>query len=229
MKKTIIITIIFILITIVVFSILYFSFSLKKGEDLSNVTTLNEREIQKNTLEIIKTKDFSLCENISDITYKSVCINNIAMMLAKESGDISYCQKMDGKLITTQECEIQTLSVKLSESGDATLCDKFTNQVSKDDCKNGFYLSVSQEKGDISLCKNIKNKTDSDLCINSYNTRKVFLNDPANFDCSLMIGDDAISDCKKVKDIISDFGNNVILSPDKCLQLKTSLFSTYCI
>ena len=83
--------------------------------------------LQEQVAEIIKTKDFSLCDEMKDKVYFTVCNNNIALNLAQERSDLSYCQKIDNTLVLIEECERQVIFKKSLLKENIEVCDETQN------------------------------------------------------------------------------------------------------
>ena len=78
--------------------------------DLENkIEELVERNDEVYYDDIIKGGDIEKCNTIESEYEKAICINNIALNLAQETMDISYCERVDNKLVSRDECERQII------------------------------------------------------------------------------------------------------------------------
>ena len=107
---------------------------------------------QEQLAKVIAKRDFAGCGRITDALYKTVCVNNIALKLAEETKDISYCQRIDGKLIPVQECEREIIFSQSIEKEDAEICGQTKDQELERRCRDNFYLQLSIKKNDITVC-----------------------------------------------------------------------------
>lgn len=129
----------------------------------------DEIKWQEQTAAIVKTEDFDKCGQLTDELYKIICVNNIALNLAKETQDVSYCQKLDDKLIRRGDCERQIV------------------------------FNKALEKNDIKICEQITEKDKADICYNNFLIAKNFNQNPEKFNCFSLRGAAARTDCEKAK------------------------------
>ena len=184
-----------------------------------------ELKLQEQVSDVIKTKDFSGCENINDATYKTVCINNIALNLAKETEDISYCQKIDGKLVPKEDCERQVVFTKSLEKEDINVCQETKIRELQKQFDGGFYNILSLKMNDVKVCSKVQEKEVADFCYNNFLVIKYFDVEGKNFDCVRLRGKEAQDDCQ----IVKTFSPEKESFQMKCSKLKTNLFFPYCV
>lgn len=177
-------------------------------------------EIQSETASIVKGKDFSECEKIKDDLYKTVCVNNIALNLAKEKQDISYCEKVDNAFIPRKSCEQDVILPKSINKEDIAVCQETKDAELRVRCQNSFYTQLALKKGDIKICDKEKNKDVFDTCFDTYKVENDFTKNAAAFDCQLLRGSQARDDCSGVKKNMAE------LLP--CPRLGSGLFQSYC-
>ncbi|MEK7519667.1 MAG: hypothetical protein AAB581_00255 [Patescibacteria group bacterium] len=192
----------------------------------SQMDALSDQEkytYQEQIAALIKTSDFSKCDAIADPLYKTVCVNNIALGLAKGSGDISFCQKIDNKLLPIEECERQVILEQSMAREDATICKQTKNQKLQEDCENSFYMQLAVKKNDVSLCDKTREDQQEYCQNNFYVVTKDFMGNSTSFDCSVLEGKDEKSDCEKLKSFDGKKGNIQCFS-----EIKSSLFLSYC-
>ncbi len=178
-------------------------------------------ELQRQTDEIIKTGDFKRCDKIKDETYKNVCVNNIALALAKETKDISYCQKVDNVLVPRDMCEQEVIFGKSLEKEDVNVCQETAGRELKESCEQSFYLRLALKKNDSGVCDGA-GTLQIDECHNKYAVKTQFTSSRESFNCQSIRGIEARADCEKIK-------RAKRIDEVACSQLKTNLFSSYCV
>lgn len=177
---------------------------------------------QEQADEIIKTNDFNKCDEIEDELYRKVCVNNIALNLANEKQDISYCEKLDNELVPIADCESRVIYAKAMDKEDISVCEETENQELRKSCENSFWLSYAIKKEDISICGNKTGEAEKNACHNSYLLQKEFIADMADFDCGKFKGSSEKSDCAVFKENLS--ANRA----SSCADLNSELFKNFC-
>lgn len=194
-----------------------------QNEGVEKLSVNDEKALQNQLAQIVKTDDLSRCQEINNQLYRTVCINNISVQLATDKKDLSYCQKMDGNLMTKDSCERRVIFDKSQEAGDINVCDETQRDNLKNDCRKVFWPSLTIKKGDISFCDNISSDEEKTNCKNDYIYQKEFLSKTASFGCSKFLGDDVKADCAIYK---KNLNSN---SLDFCKNLKSGLFLNACL
>ncbi len=169
----------------------------------------------------IKTNDFKQCDKIKDNKYKTVCINNIALNKANETGDVSYCDKVDGKLITKAYCQENAASQNSQVKEDVSQCDKIEDQQKKTFCKNSFYFTLALKKNDPAQCDQAPDQQTKNDCKDIFLLTTQYQKDPQAFDCQKLSTDDAKNDCQKLK-------TRKDKNPDFCKELKSPVILDAC-
>jgi len=204
-------------------------------KETKNEKVAEELKLQEQTAEIIKTNNYNECDKIEDAMYKKVCINNIALKLAEETLDISHCQKLDNELVPRDDCERNVIASKSIKNDDISACLETKNQELQAQCQDNYYIQLSQKKDDIGICEQASAKEIKDLCYNTYLINKNFSADKDNFDCSTLRGIDEQADCNIIKEQLKQpgptqgFPINPSLGMSYCPDLKTDLFTAYCL
>ncbi len=186
------------------------------------LTPEEEIELQKKAAEIIKTNDFNRCQEIENQIYRTVCINNIALNLAEEKQDISYCQKLDDKLISIASCERQVLLKKSQDKEDINICNETENSKIQKECEGSFWPSLAIKKKEINLCDNISTEQEKNSCYDNYLFQQEFMKSESNFDCQKFYSQQVKLDCPIYKE------NILNKKPIACDALKSDLFFNYC-
>jgi len=222
-----------IIVVLIIGSMIYYSqFKIKTpqaknllAEQMDLLSDADKYAYQEQIAALIDTKNFVECNRVGDKLYKTVCVNNIALKLAEETKDISYCQRIDGKLISIQDCERQIIIPQSIKKEDIEICQKTQDQELQKECQNNFYSQLSIKKDDITVCDQSA-QDQQEFCYNHfYLTTKNFAENHKDFDCDALRGDSAKSDCQKFKEISDS------QSADKffCIEnMKSLVFISYC-
>lgn len=222
--------IVIILITLaILISTAFFYFIIFRKETGLKVSP-SESDLQKQLSEVVENKNFAKCDEIKDDFYKKVCVNNVAVELAKENLDLSYCEKVDGELISESYCQEQVLFLKFEKEETGEFCKELQDASEQENCLINFYNRLALKKDDADICQNIANTKQAELCHDSYIVSKIFAQNQGKIDCSLLKNNDAKSDCENIKPNI--LSSDPTLPPkmnEKCLLLKTGIFTPYCL
>lgn len=181
-----------------------------------------EIKLQEQAGAIIKTKDFNRCDEIKDEMYRTVCINNIALNLAQETQDISYCQKIDNKLVPIRDCEAQIIFQKFLDKEDINVCKETKNQELQKQCQESFWPSLALKKENIKLCDQVEIEKERNYCHDNYLFQKEFIQDAANFKCAEFFDKQVQLDCKAYQ------ANSKQLTMETCGKFKSNLFLNFC-
>jgi hypothetical protein len=179
-----------------------------------------ELQLQQQVADIVATKDFSQCSKVSDAMYKVVCVNNIALNLAQETQDLSYCQKIDNALVPISDCERQIIFTKSVTKGDVSVCGETNDATIKEECIAGFWQAKAFNEGNTTLCENISNEFGKNYCYDNYLFSDKFQNNISGFDCRSFKDIQTQEDCKNYKKMPSQSVS--------CGELRSMLFSNYC-
>lgn len=178
----------------------------------------NETKIREKLGEILNQKDLERCKEIHNSLYQKVCINNIALTLAQETQNISYCEMLDGELIPKEECERIVIFNKSLSLEDINVCKETQNPKLQSACKETFWAVMAIKKRNSSYCENLpENK--KILCYDRY-TFQEFISNPKNFECKKFQDEQTQQDCEVYK---KDLPHII-----KCQLLKTNMFKDYC-
>lgn len=219
--------IVLIVILISVLSLVYFLiFSPKEQEveEIEKSAVEIELELQKQASEIVKTKDFDKCDEIEDETYRTVCVNNIALNLAKETQDIFYCRKLDDKLIGIKTCELNIATKKAYDEEDVKYCDDIQDLEFRGFCIMRTWATFALKKGDRELCDNIKLIENKEACYDNIIFKTEFVDEEVDFDCNKFYNERLKEDCKLYE--------GISLNKEKfitCRQFKSNLFLEHCV
>ena len=186
------------------------------------LTAEEEIKLQEKAAEIIKTGDFDKCQEIENQIYRTVCINNIALNLAQEKQDISYCQKLDDELVSIAGCERQVLFTKSQDKEDINVCNETKNSEIQKECQESFWPSLALNKKDINLCNNITVEQEKNSCRDNYLFKQEFTKSESDFDCQRFYSQQVKSDCQIYKE------NILNKKSIACNIFESDLFLNYC-
>jgi len=220
-KKPIFYLIIIIAILFVVFGFVYYYLEIVQ-KDITTLTQKQEIEIQDQVSEIIKTNDFDKCVEVQNEIYRTACVNNIALNLAQEKQDISYCQKIDDKLMSIASCETRVLFKKSLDQEHISICNETANKEIQQQCKDRFWPLLAVKKENIDLCQNVFIDDDKAVCVDNYIFQKEFISNENDFDCTEFDTQQSKSDCKIYKEKAL---NNTL---NDCYIFESDLFINYC-
>lgn len=178
-----------------------------------------ELELQQQVADIVATKDFLQCSEVSDALYKVVCVNNIALNLAQETQDLSYCQKIDNNLVPISDCERQIIFTKSIVKNDVKVCEETTNTTIKEECITGYWQAKAYKEGNTALCENVSNEFGKNFCYDNYLFNTAFLKNVSGYDCRSFKDAQMQEDCKIYKKTIVN---------GMCENLHSMLFTNYC-
>lgn len=195
------------------------------------LTSENEPIFQKQASEIIKTKDLSKCEEIPNEMFRKVCTNNIALNLAQDTGDVSYCKKLDNELISISDCEKKTAMESSLQKGSVESCNFLPDENDKAICLNNFYQTKSISEKNISLCDGIKEIETRNLCKDQYTYKLEFIENPKSFECEKFYTAEAKRDCVNYEDRIRIDLENDQVDPmmSVCSRFESRVFAYACL
>lgn len=175
---------------------------------------------------IIRGGDIRACDQLDQVfdgvNYRTVCRNNIALNLAKEKGDVRYCNDIDNVLVSTADCERQVLYVVSIDRESIDACDAASIPEVRAQCRDAFFLALALKKKDASICNRAETQQAKMSCSDGYVFRNEFLGHSGTFDCSKFAGSEFGRDCLQYqKDLTSGL-------PMECSLFQTSEFSQHC-
>lgn len=153
---------------------------------------------EENTAQLIKAGNFEDCGKIDyksaeGLDYETVCRNNIALRKSEESLDFAWCEKLDGKMFSIEDCQSRVLFLKLEKENDPEVCDSVQSPILKSDCLSAFWLKESVSRGDVNLCSQIGESERESLCRRNFSIENLIA-DKENFICDIFEGQDK-DDC----------------------------------
>lgn len=172
----------------------------------------------------IETNDFKQCDHIKDDKYKTVCINNIALNKANETGDVSFCDKVDGKLITKTYCQENAASQNSQTKEDISQCDNIQDEQKKAFCKESFFISLAMKKDDIAVCNQATEQQTKDTCKDIFTIRKENQKDFKTFDCKKLSTQETTSECEKLKKVLAQEKKDL----EACKEFKSPVILDLC-
>ncbi len=194
----------------------------QKNQQTKNLEIKDDLKLQEQAAEIIKSKNFDRCQEIKDNGYQKVCVNNIALNLAQEQQDLSFCQKLDNALVGIESCEREIIFKKAIDKEDIKVCGETKNSQLKKECEDKFWPDLAIKKGDINVCNDISVESAKENCINTYLLEKEFFANAKEFDCNKFQGDQIRKDCNLFKE-------NLDQGIEFCAKMTSGLFKNYCL
>lgn len=191
-----------------------------------------ELDLQKQAADAIKTKDFSACRAIKNEMYRVVCVNNIAINLAQETGDISYCSKIDGKLVPVSECESSAIMKLSAGKEDITICSQASEETTRTACQSAFYSSLAQKKNDPSVCDQNPDKIAAAACYNGFILSGFLssgLSDAEALTCESFRGEDTRKDCESLKTVLGKVPPPPLEFAEACRAVISPVFKPLCL
>lgn len=188
------------------------------------LTSEAEVALQEQIAPIIKAGDMSACDQVQNSMYRSVCINNIALQKAEATNDISYCQYLDGELISKEDCERQVIMQKSVETENINACQETVNVALQKECTDSFNIRMAIEKNDPTLCAGAEDSVSCQdmVAFNNFSTNQ------GNIECSAFSSEEAINDCKIIKPIIRADVPNMSQLMTSCSNIKSPAFVRIC-
>jgi len=144
---------IFVLVALLVGSTTVYYYS-KKSEK----APVSQEQLRK----IIEGKDLAACDKISTEKDSVICRNTIALTLAKEKLDASFCEKLDGKE-NQANCQKMVFYDKAEREG-VEVCQQAKTEEEKRDCEKEYYFTMAIQKNDVAQCVPLKSEEDINKC-----------------------------------------------------------------
>ena len=182
-----------------------------------------ELQIQEQLGELIKGGNFDDCEKIGNAYYETVCVNNIALQLAQERLDVSYCQKIDNKLIPIADCERQVVVKKSIERESVAICDEATDGDVREQCKASFLIGLAYKKNDVSICDREQDSVRRNECVDMYVFQREYVTNSVGFDCGRFSDGDVRRDC------VLFAQRYAVRDMQACDGLRSGLFVSHCM
>lgn len=132
-------------------------------------SALSPRTRQYVVEKIIQSGNFDECNAaegliMDGVDYSVVCRNNIASRLAMEKLDMAYCDELDDKLMSRDECRRQVISMKVKEGlADESACRQLASPYNQF-CLNEYLTLQATLKGDDDVCNGLEAGGARDRC-----------------------------------------------------------------
>lgn len=186
-----------------------------------------EIKLQEQIAPLIKSGDMKACDQVLDEMYRKVCVNNIAIQKAEETNDISYCQYLDGELVSKEVCERQVVMTTAIAKEDVSACTLTTNELLQQECEDSYFYNLAQAKSDPSVCDQMEDEDKANQCWNIYHLNPSQLNlTTESFDCQVLRGEAEQTDCQNIIPIISTNPSGLA---EACQNQQSQLFQSLCM
>lgn len=203
-----------------------------QGSAAKKLSKNEERVLQQNLADAVKTGDDASCAGIRDTLYHTACVNNIALNAARETGDISVCRKIDDKLIPRSDCEREVVTRWSIEKTDVSVCDEAEDGIIRTECRAVYPYVMATKNHDQKYCAAIVDEGGRQACEDA-----VVFADARNrkkaVDCALLRGADDRADCQAIEPLVDPMTGRVGMTDPKtafkaCQTLKTALYRMAC-
>ncbi len=148
---------------------------------------------------------FSQATTTDNISYSTICKNNIAKRLAVEKMDISYCNQLDGILMSQDSCMTEVMDLRIKSLGAKEACvGADPNDVAGTICaaaQKDELITKAVEMGDCSLVSFDSNL--ASMCKDKLLIKKLVA-EPKKVTCSSFSSDEEEAACTVFKKIIAE-------------------------
>ena len=123
---------------------------------------------EKSVANAIAQGDAASCDKISYVgadgtNFSQVCRDNIALSMAKKSGDVSQCASISGQGLHDL-CLQAAANAKLVAKPSQDSCDTIADATAKNYCLNDYWLQEAVLDDKIQSCSNISDKVQQTVC-----------------------------------------------------------------
>lgn len=120
---------------------------------------------ETNVAAIIQGGNFEACgrvayTNENGIDYRGVCVNNVALKKAQETLDISWCDKLDDRSVSRDECRKSVIYQKLARERKIETCELFKGDEERVICRDIYWQEEAAHANDPRLCEKVSGGTE---------------------------------------------------------------------
>lgn len=156
---------------------------------------------------IIDTRNLELCGKargvrIEGYDYGVICTNNVALALAKEKQDPSYCTMLDNKLVSVLKCEFDVAFSKALAGQDADVCTTLS-QEGVLACTSAYWNTRARDENNVSLCANIPTAASQKECEESYRLSRLGV-EPDFVSCGDLSTANLRAGCDELKKVFAE-------------------------
>lgn len=210
-------------VAFVVVASLFYVYSSPQNNSLGKLSIEDEIALQESVAGIVKTKNIETCLGVKDEMYRAVCRNNVALRLAEETLNVSYCEYLDDILVSKASCQQGVVFKKSIKEEDVNVCGLLPDPKLQQVCRNEFWINPSVLTGkDVSFCEVAQAGSEQLLCKDAHVFYSQFVYAPIGFDCRKFLDDGAQKSCVALQ----DEGN---YSAASCLQVTQGFFRDFCL
>lgn len=200
----------------------------KSGNESSQKETIVKKtEPLEQLARIIKTKNLDSCNQIMDDEQEKICVNNVALALAQEKLDVSYCQKLDGASVSIADCEKRIILSKAIKEEKADACNSAPEDHRRQ-CRISFYHQLAIKKDNAMACDGLDSIDLVNSCKDNFEVMKNFYRDPSGFNCGVLKMETYKADCSRVKSMLNSPEIITEESSGNCTEIKTAAFFEFC-
>jgi hypothetical protein len=196
------------------------------------LTVEEELSLQSEMAKVVATKDYASCEAVANGMYRTACVNNIALNLARETGDIAHCAKIDDQLVSRSECERETVLSASLVKEDPSVCNQAGDERVRTQCAESFLVRLATKNQDVTVCDRAETESEKDDCHNRVTILALGFMSGKPLECGDLRGDDVRSDCALMQKALKALDARAANAPeqfaDACGKQKSALFETLC-
>ncbi len=184
------------------------------------------QEKQAKVAELIKTGKLEECAKakrivIQGVDYETVCRNNVALNLALDRLDPSFCDKLDGNLLSIASCKNRVWAAKFANVKELAQCDEAPTGELKSTCQVLYWLNGAVQHDDVTLCDHLTESQTKTECRNSFFLNRLASNPREarceNFSAPLK------QDCETLEKALSTPKNS-----QGCLRIRDVRLQSFC-
>lgn len=159
----------YVLISIVIIAGLFISYFLITGNSkISSVIPFGEdykiNKLRHDVVDKVGTADVKNCDKIEDERFRNICIDNINMTKARETGDITLCSKSTGTVMEVDTCILQNSISQALEKEDVSFCNMANKELLISECQKTYFTEIALIKNNINICNNALSENQKQYC-----------------------------------------------------------------
>lgn len=193
-------------IAVIAVGLAVWAFSAPMGQ-ISSGQPARQKTAADKVGDAIATKDLASCDAFKGVPatdgadYYVICRNNIALTLAQEKHDPSYCDDLDGTLMSVSDCK-RNVTVNSATGGDLSACSAIASSTMQTACVTTYWAGQATRAKDPTLCSHITDSNLAAACGQQVLVAELVQN-PAAFSCDQLSGS-LQSDCQLLQSAIKN-------------------------
>lgn len=138
--------------------------AINSESSLQNKTSLEQQEDNRQFQQVVETRDLDKCGSLQNQEMQNDCRAEIAMNLAIEKGDVTYCENINSENLKRVDCENAIKFDKVNKEQSVEACNEILDENVRQNCQFNFYNTKAIETKDAAVCENIVLQINKDLC-----------------------------------------------------------------